>query len=137
MKIFLAIDKRNGMMFNRRRQSQDVKLREHILSVVADSKLMMNAYSFKQFKDMDVSNIIVSENFLEGTEDVYYFVENLPIAPHLTKIDIIYLCKWNRDYPSDMKFDVDLTQGFKLISTVEIMGNSHKKITIEEWEKEK
>ena len=136
MKIIVAVDERNGMMFNKRRQSQDIKLREYILQLVNGSFLFMNDYSGKQFLEHNQSKIIVCDDFLSKASDMdFCFVENENLAPYLSKIDTIFLCKWNRDYPSDMKFDIDLTTGFKLTSAVDIVGKSHEKITIEEWQK--
>ena len=135
MKVIVAIDERNGMMFNKRRQSQDVKLREYLLQLTQGSNLFLNEYSFKQFKNENVSTLIVDNDFLEKANGEFCFVENQALLPYLNKISTVYLCKWNRDYPSDMKFDIDLTTGFKLKSAVDIVGKSHEKITIEEWQK--
>ena len=49
MIIIAAVDDRNGMMFNHRRQSQDKVLREKILSLTAGKLLWMDHYSAKQF----------------------------------------------------------------------------------------
>lgn len=133
MKVIVAIGDKNGMLFNKRRQSQDEKLREYILKLCKSNKLHMNSYSAKQFKNN--SEILVSENFLEKTKDSFCFVETNPLAPYVDEIETLYICKWNREYPSDMKLDIDLTDGWVLNFFVDIEGNSHKKITIEEWSK--
>lgn len=93
---------------------------------------MMNRYSFNQFKDDDIKNIIVDDNFLCNAKNEFCFVENQCLIPYFSKIDTLYLCKWNRYYPSDMKLDIDLSI-WRLKETINIVGNSHKKITIEEW----
>ena len=49
MKIIVCVDNQNGMMFNHRRQSQDRALRKRILELTGGKKLWMNAYSQKQF----------------------------------------------------------------------------------------
>ena len=49
MKIIVCVDNQNGMMFNHRRQSQDRVLRKRILELTGGKKLWMNAYSQKQF----------------------------------------------------------------------------------------
>lgn len=133
MKIFIAIDDKNGMMFNKRRQSQDEKLREFMLSVCGGGKLYMNEYSFKQFKDCDVNSIVVAEDFLAVAKGEYCFVENADISPYLDSVSEVYLCKWNRHYPSDLKFTAKLAGVFKIVSTNDIVGKSHEKITIEKW----
>lgn len=49
MIVMVCVDDKNGMMFNKRRQSQDRVLRQHMLELAGDKKLWMNAYSRKQF----------------------------------------------------------------------------------------
>lgn len=137
MKIFITVDNNNGMLFNKRRQSQDIELRNYILKETNSKLLYLNEYTFKQFKDMEnIKHIIIDENFLENTSTNYCFVENLQLQSHLNKIDTIYLCKWNCDYPSDFKLDINIEEHFKLVSTIDIVGQAHEKITIEEWRKQ-
>ena len=50
-------------------------------------------------------------------------------------IDEVYLFQWNRDYPADMYFTVDLKTGFKKIKVEDFAGSSHKKITLEIYKK--
>lgn len=45
MIVMVCVDDKNGMMFNKRRQSQDRVLRQHMLELAGDKKLWMNAYS--------------------------------------------------------------------------------------------
>lgn len=58
MILIVAVDDRNGMTFNHRRQSQDKRLRERILSMTKNGKLWMNAYSHKQFVDFEATEQI-------------------------------------------------------------------------------
>ncbi|MFR4122966.1 MAG: hypothetical protein ACLT0W_12285 [Clostridium sp.] len=44
------------------------------------------------------------------------------------------LYKWNRVYPADQYFAMDLS-GWKLVETVEFPGSSHEKITEERYER--
>ncbi len=136
MKCIIAIDDKDGMTFNKRRQSQDMKLREHILALSNGEKLWMNSYSFRQFSEHENANIHVDEDFLAKAKDDFCFVETCPLTPYLNKITMLYLCRWNRDYPSDFKLDLDLSTGWHMISSVDITGKSHEKITIEGWIKE-
>lgn len=129
MKIIVCVDKKNGMLFNSRRQSQDSLLRKRIIELSKDTKLFMNNYSAKQFDYLDL--IQVSENFLnEAAEDDYCFIENCEIPKEGINEIIIY--KWNRTYPADFFFDFDFKiNGFKKISSTDFAGNSHEKITEE------
>lgn len=133
MKVFAAIDDKGGTMFARRRQSQDVVLREHILALTSGGKLLLSAYTAKQFEKHGASNVAVCDDlFAVAGADDFCFAEEQSLALHAGKIDVLYLCKWNRAYPSDKKFDLDLN-GFVLKTTTDIKGKSHEKITIEEW----
>lgn len=135
MNCIVVVDDKNGMLFNHRRQSQDRKLREYILEMCGDEKIRMNQYSAKQFQEQDRSRITIEEDFLEHAEDGYCFVEDNAFAPYADKIHTLIICKWNRIYPSDFKLDIDISKGWIWKDTTEIVGNSHDKIRIEEWEK--
>lgn len=120
-------------MFNKRRQSQDKLLRASIKELVKGKTLFMNEYSYKLYKDINNENIIVSENYLDECEnDNFCLVENKPLNNYIEKIDNIIIYKWNRIYPSDLYFDIDIKNGqWKLIETEEFQGSSHEKITKE------
>lgn len=136
MNLIVCVSDENGMMFNNRRQSQDTVLRKKLLEIIGDKKLYMNEYSKGQFTE-SINNIIVDENFLDVVqEEDFCFVENLNLNEYKEKINKIYICKWNRPYPFDFSFDLDLS-GFLLKKSYDIKGKSHKCITIEEWENEK
>jgi hypothetical protein len=133
MRICLCIDKKNGMMFFGKRQSQDRIQREKMLALVGENNLFMSSYSKSLFENS--SNIIVDENFLNkaGVSD-YCFVEDKEID--LSTCSTIVLYKWNRLYPADKFFDYDLKKmGYKLISKLDFVGSSHEKITEEIYEK--
>ena len=68
-------------------------------------------------------------------EDDFCFVENVPVTQYISKIGKVYLFKWNRNYPTDFTFDLDLNSNFILISVEEFKGNSHELITLEVWVK--
>ena len=114
MKIIVCVDNQNGMMFNHRRQSQDRVLRKRILELTGGKKLWMNAYSQKQFlqvngnmsKEQEQSGQIqADEAFLEKAgPGEYCFVENKDVVPYESRIEEVILCHWNRDYPADMYF---------------------------------
>ncbi|MBR6531927.1 MAG: ribonuclease Z [Clostridia bacterium] len=128
MKIIVCVDKKNGMLFNSRRQSQDEEIRNRIIGISKDSTLWMNDYSAKQFNNTD--NIRISESFLnEAQNGDYCFVENCEIIPD--RIESVILYKWNRNYPADMFFEIDLKKLFKKISSTDFAGSSHEKITEE------
>lgn len=132
MKLIFCLDDRNGMMFNRRRQSQDRELRKRILETLDGKTLVASPYSAKQF--VEGGNILISENPQKEAHGNVYFVEDLPFSLEGVKEITVY--RWNRHYPSDVKFTVDLTSnGFILDTVYEFQGNSHEKITEEKYKK--
>ena len=140
MKVIVVIDDKNGLLFNQRRQSQDRIIREKILSIIQGRKLWMNAYSHRQFKDEPVSGRIAeAEDCLDHAgEAEYCFTEGQKLQPYQEKISELILFKWNRRYPADTFLDLDLTDGkWKLTYTEDLIGSSHKKITMEVYEHEK
>ena len=133
MKLIFCIDDKKGMMFFGKRQSQDSVLREWIMNHTAGSKLWMSAYSARQFSDQ--SGYIADDNYVENasTGD-YCFIEDKGYS--LDNVSEIILCKWNRKYQADKVFDIDLkANGFKKVSSEDIKGSSHDKITIETYKK--
>ena len=132
MKLIFCLDDKGGMMFNGRRQSQDRELRKRILETLGDKPLIMSSYSAKQF--VEGGNITVSDAPQSSIQDSIYFVEDLPYS--LDKVDEITVYRWNRHYPSDVKFDTDLSkEGFVLDSVYEFEGSSHENITEEKYKK--
>lgn len=137
MKIIVCLDDKNGMLFNRRRQSRDSALRQHILNMCADGVLWMNRYSAAQFSGEDAGkDIIVAEDFLDkaGPQD-YCFVENMDISAYASCVEQVIVYRWNRVYPRDMTFPEKLfSSRWKLVSREDFPGNSHEKITWEVYE---
>ena len=133
MIIIVAIDDKEGMLFNHRRQSQDHELRKRILEITQNKPLWMNQYSMKQFSTEDASNLKIDDDFLVKAEiGDYCFVENNSLSQYLNKIEEIILFRWNRKYPSDFYFDINLSDGnWTLEKTNEFKGSSHEKITEE------
>lgn len=131
MQVIITVENRNGMLFNHRRVSRDQKISERILAYCKEKRLWMNAYSAKLFENNP--QIRVSETFLEQ-KDAICFVEDQDVTPYLPEIDTIILFHWNRDYPADFFFTVDLSE-WNQIHQEEFAGKSHEKITMEVYKK--
>ena len=59
-------------------------------------------------------------------------VEDVSVATYEKWVEQIILFKWNRVYPQDRAFDIDLTQNrWKLQSTEDFPGHSHENVTME------
>jgi hypothetical protein len=64
------------------------------------------------------------------------FVENVDVKPFIDKIDTVTLYHWNRVYPRDFVFDINLEkEGFSLVSVREFVGYSHENIKKEVYER--
>ena len=136
MKIIVCIDDKNGMMFNHRRQSKDREVRRDMLSYIGQHRLWMNEYSRKQFEAVPKdAQIEVNENFpaFAGDDD-YCFIENSIYLLNKNLITEIVIYHWYRIYPSDTKFELDLSE-WNLVSQNQFRGFSHEKITREVWKK--
>lgn len=136
MIIIVAVDNNNGLLFNSRRVSRDRTLREKIAAVSSGSVLWMNAFTARQFEEGLPSNARVDERFLDkAAPGDFCFVEDKLLMPYLNRIETMVVFRWNRDYPSDFKLDLEpVWNGFYLASFEDFEGTSHDKITMEVWE---
>ena len=130
MIAIVTIDDNNGMMFNKRRQSKDIRLIERILDIAGTNRIWVSEYSSELF-DTSKDNIIVDNSYTEAQAQDYCFVENVDINELQDNISKIYVYKWNRNYPSDVSFPVAMLDYYKLENVSEFEGNSHDKITEE------
>lgn len=133
MTLIFCIDDKNGMMFFGKRQSQDRLLREWIINHTAGSRLWMSTYSAKQFRDL--KGYTADDDYpAKAAEGDYCFVEDKGYS--LENAAQIILCHWNRRYQADKVFDIDLkANGFRKCDSLDIIGSSHDKITIETYRK--
>ena len=132
MKIAVCLDDKNGMTFFGRRQSMDSCLRKEFLTLCGTDKVWMDAYSAGQFSE-DRDRILVDEAFLtKAGENDWCFVEKGDIASVAGQIKQIVLYRWNRHYPSDVKFPMALfADKWKLVGQRDFPGSSHERITEE------
>ena len=129
MKVIVCLDQNGGMLFNRRRQSRDARVFEDI-STYAE-RLSASPFSEKLLSSYGVPHS-VDENFPENAKDGYAFVENIPLLPYEESITEVIVYRWDKIYPADTVFDLPLTK-YRLISTEEFSGNSHKTIVKETY----
>ncbi|MCI8667768.1 MAG: ribonuclease Z [Dorea sp.] len=133
----VCVDEKNGMMFHGRRQSQDRSLRENLLRECGEKRLYMNEYSARMFKEASGSQIIASEDFLcNAGVGEFCFVEDRDVGDFLQKLESVIVYKWNRCYPADVYFSINLTnENWVLVRTEEFRGSSHDRITKEVYQK--
>lgn len=126
MTVAICLDDRNGMVFNKRRQSRDRAIIERLLSIVGNAKIYINEYSAALFES---DNVIVTDAFLEkAAKNDVCFVENAEISLYIDKIDKLIIYRWNKTYPADIFFNIDLGD-FEIADSVDFAGYSHDLIT--------
>lgn len=134
MILIACVDDNLGMAFNHRRQSKDQALRGHILALTAGRPLWMSPYSAKQFGE-EGENIRVDEAFLsKASEQEFAFTEIDKPGLFAQQIEQVVLYHWNRLYPADLRFDLELS-GYTLTASTDFAGSSHEKITEEIYTK--
>ena len=111
MKLIVCVDDHCGMMFNHRRQSRDAKVRENMLQMTGEQKLFVSPYTAGQFTQAEQERLHCSELFLEEAgEDDYCFVEDTMHLERVTNIKEIVVYYWNRSYPADCHFTMELPE---------------------------
>lgn len=138
MTIFICIDDSNGMAFNRRRQSRDSVVIADVINECGKRKAELFIAPYSETLFLGKTEYFSGKSFLDkaGCDDCC-FVEKDDVSGCLGKIDAFVIYKWNRDYPHDVTFDIDLeANGFKLKETEDFAGSSHENITKEIWQKE-
>ena len=131
MNLIICLDDKNGMMFNGRRQSRDSVLCERLLSIFGD-KLYMSPYSAKLFPSG--SPITVCDFVACAEKDGFFFAEDTDFS--LDSAEKIVIYRWNRHYPSDKIFTLDLDAlGYTLVSSTDFSGSSHPVITEQIFQK--
>ena len=132
MRVIVCVDDNWGMLFHNRRQSRDQMLLEDIFR--SAKNIMINSFSEKLFIDYIDSVRIDDEFLINAHKGEICFVENQLLTPYLDEIEELIIYKWNRKYPADFCFDLDLN-GWNMVKQVEFSGKSHEKITKEVYQK--
>lgn len=128
MKIILCLDNNKGMCFNKRRVSKDRVVTEKIGELAKNSVLWIAPFSAKL---MDGQDVCIDEAFLsKAGNGEYCLVENEKLESVKNQIEELIIFWWNRDYPSDLKLDLDFSE-FQKVGEEEFPGYSHEKITKE------
>ena len=121
MTLILCVDDRGGLSFNGRRQSQDRRVREDLLTMAAGGALWMDDYSRRQFTEPEAAAIRGDGLCLLELQD--------PEAA-LERADRLVLYRWGRHYPADRRLDLP-PAGWRLEGQTEFPGRSHDMITKE------
>lgn len=132
MTVYLCLDDRGGMLFNGRRQSRDAALLAD-LAAGLPGVLTIDAFSEKLIAAAGIPYALLGEAL---PEDAHFFLENRSPEPLLAAADTLVLYRWNRHYPSDIRWEGNPADyGFALAETREFPGKSHEVITKEVYVK--
>lgn len=129
MTLYICLDDRNGLKFNKRRQSRDAALLEDIRNQLTGN-LCIDPFSEKMIQEAEIPYVLPPET----AED--YFAEDVPSEELLDRTERLVIYRWNRHYPADVRWNPDLSVlGFSLREITEFPGTSHEKITREVYER--
>ena len=126
--VAICLDKEAGMLFNNRRQSRDRILLSDLFDT-AGGKIYAGRFSEKLLGGYEGA-VFCDDPVAECPDGGVAFIENIPLKNRLEEIGEFIIYRWNRLYPADVYFDIDLKgEGFKLCEKVDFAGSSHDKIT--------
>lgn len=134
MRIIVALDDNNGMLFNHRRQSQDRGMLLKMAEILGGQTLFISKFSEQLFNSTSINAVVMPNLLASAEKDDYCFVEDLKLSPIKESITGFIIFRWNRQYPSDFVLDV-LPESIGMVQTFseDFEGSSHNKITIERW----
>ena len=137
MQLIVCLDNHMGMCFNKRRQSRDRAVIDTISSIVGENKLYISEYSMPLFEQSNLA-LLASDNYLDEAVVMngIAFSERESVDGFINKIDKLYVFLWNRDYPSDFVFPMNvLSAAMTKTEIYDFVGSSHEKITLEVYER--
>ena len=124
MTIFICLDDRNGIRFNGRRQSRDIRVLEDMAARVT-GELWIKPFSGKLFHMAGIPCHVMGDEAMTGEA---IFLEEIPSEELLAQADTLTVYRWNRHYPADLSWE---TIPGQLISREDFPGKSHETITRE------
>jgi hypothetical protein len=128
VKLIMCVSKNGGISFNNRRQSRDEEVCKDMIALSGGS-IFASEYSAKLFDGIGKVQICDAGKMPAGQ---YYFAERGMPEVDEQSISEVVLYHWNREYPADSFFDIDL-KDFRLKENVEFEGKSHDCIRRERW----
>lgn len=135
MTLYFCLDDRNGMLFNHRRQSRDAAILEDIRSRL-EGELLIDPISRVLVEPAEIPYHFAPEEITEPVQGSHFFAEYRQPGEWVNLASTVVLYRWNRHYPADQYFDIDLgAMGFVLSETADFPGTSHDTITREVYVK--
>lgn len=132
MDVIVCLDEKNGMLFHGRRQSRDRRVLEDMYSSFSQRVLSIWPFSASLFAEHYPGQVCVDPLLLTHAKPGdLCFVEDLLLKPWEDQIRRLFVYRWNRRYPGDFFFDLDLSANWLKVYTVDFPGYSHQKLTKE------
>ena len=131
MNLIVCLDDKNGMTFNRRRQSSDRLLIRHLLSWVGEKPLWICPGSVSLFEELPPNVIVDPDCFSKASREDFCFGEEKSCLEYISKAASIIVYRWNRIYPADQRFPETELRRRTICHTEEFKGYSHERITQE------
>lgn len=131
MHLIVCVEDRFGMSFCGRRLSKDAEVIGHILGLTKGCRLWTHPGSAELFPQGSVS--CDDACFQKVGKDEFCFAEMEIPKWVLEQVEDVILYRWNRTYPSTVKFPRQLLDSRHMIASESFPGNSHEKITMERY----
>ena len=130
MKLILCVEENGGMAFHNRRVSKDRVQLENMMEEIKETPFYVSPYSAKMLEEYGFCGYVeTTEPDQIAEEDAWYFCEFGEYEVLLPKVTEILLYQWNRRYPSNVAFDMQLLEDYEKTEETEFQGSSHDKIT--------
>ena len=95
-----------------------------------DAPFYVSPYSAKMLEEYGFHGYVeTTEPDQIAEEDAWYFCEFGEYEVLWPKVTEILLYQWNRRYPSNVAFDMQLLEDYEKTEETEFQGSSHDKIT--------
>ena len=131
MTIYLCLDDRKGLQFNKRRLSRDAAVLEDLRRELPGT-LTIEAFSEKLIAGAGIPCTVAEEI----PADAHFFCESKKAEGLLPLAEKLVIYWWNRHYPSDLRWEAEPAEfGFVLSETLDFPGKSHETITKEVYVK--
>ena len=127
--LCICLDDRNGLQFNKRRQSRDIRVLED-MAASCSGELLIGPYSEKLVQEAGIPCRVTAET---AVKEGLYFAEAIPSETLMAVTDTLVVYRWNRHYPADVRWEIPA--GFTLAETSHFPGKSHEIITKEVYVK--
>ena len=133
MTAVLCLADNNGLSFNGRRVSRDIRVSEDIVERAGAAPLFILPTAAPVFSGVRAQLGLAGEFTADLPQNAVCFFDAAPPAD-LALFDRVVLYRWGRDYPADVFFTADLPAlGYRLAETAAFAGNSHPQITREDY----